>query len=104
MDGCFHRPCRIDNFDFFFPRSNFSYTISPYFLCQIQLLVKPLLMSMQNTQNRLEQSMIYDKTVSVFRTKLCQSKEHPRKDVDRDEIHQVMKDILEMAKRSGKYY
>jgi len=68
---------------------------------KIILLVKPLLMSMQHTQNRLELSMIHDKTVSVFRTKLCQSKEYPRKDVDRDEIHQVMKHILDMAKRSG---
>ena len=66
------------------------------------MLVKPLLTSIQETQTRPELSMVYDKTVSVFRTKLCQSKEHPRKDVDRDEIHQVMKDILEMAKRSGK--
>ena len=64
--------------------------------------MKPLLASIRGTQNKPELSVMYDKTVSVFRTKLCQSKEHPRKDIDSDDVHKVMKDILEMAKHSGK--
>lgn len=64
-------------------------------------LVKPMLSSIQASQNKKELSVIRNKTISIFKSKLCQSKEHPKKDIDSDEVHKTMTDILEMAKQSN---
>jgi len=56
-----------------------------------------------STQNRPELSVVHDKSVNVFRNKLCQQKNHPFKDVNGDEILPVMADILEMAKSTGSW-
>ena len=63
-----------------------------------------MLSSIQASQNKKELSVIRNKTISIFKSKLCQSKEHPKKDIDSDEVHKTMTDILEMAKQSSMFF
>ncbi|XP_066919546.1 myb-binding protein 1A-like protein [Clytia hemisphaerica] len=68
---------------------------------KIIYLVKPLLALIHASQNRPELSTVYDKSVNIYRTKLCQHKCHAYKDVDTEELHNIMSEILIMAKKSG---
>lgn len=62
--------------------------------------VKPLLDMVYSTHGRSDMSAMHDKAVNVFKSKLCQHRNH-QFTVPATDIHEIMKYIIESAKKSG---
>ena len=65
-----------------------------------QSFIKPLIDLIHSTNGRSDMVALHEKSVNVFKSKLCQSKNH-QFTVPATGLHDIMKYVMESAKRSG---